>query len=769
MADGPDNLAARAAVYLAAGLSVLPAHRNGNEKHIALRTWKPYQRRLPTPNEVQAWFSNAHQSLCLVCGSGSGNLEVLDFDVGGEAFEPWCRLVRDAAPGLLERLVIETTPSGGRHAAYRAAGVVSGSMKLSQRKLPVASGDPVVVCGKTYVPRKDADGNWYVLLTNIETRGEGGLFLCAPSDGYQLVQGDFTALPILSAEERETLLSSAWVLNEVVPVPEPVRVSGGAGTKPGDDYSARGDMRAVLQKHGWTLAKPGENEYWCRPGKTAGTSATLKNRVFYVFSSNATPFEPNKAYSPFAVYALLENAGNYADAAGALRREGYGGDASDPAVDISGIVAASVAVDDAPPADPEPAEADPIPDRLIRVPGFIAETAEHSYATAKYGQPSLSFAGALVLQAFLAGRKIRDESDVRTNLYVLSLANSGVGKEHPRQVNQQILLEAGLDDCFGEHFASGEGIEDRLLTAPAMLFQTDEIDALVLAIATGHDPRWEGIMSVLLRFYSNTSAIYPMRVKAGQSAGTIDQPHLCLLGTAIPKNYYQAMSAKMLTNGFFARMIVMESGPRQRGGGKVRLPIPPRLVQTARWWVDFQPGRSGGNLRAWHPEPAWVESAPGSEEALEALRDEADAEYKKAERAGEVATMAVWARAYEKARKLALIYAASECPQNPKVSVAGATWASEFILFLTRQMLAQAGRHMAETEFHAKCNRMVEVLMAWRRQNGSEWMPFWRINRKLPWSQREHDDVRITLENMKRIEYHEETTGGTPKRLYKLR
>jgi hypothetical protein len=394
---------------------------------------------------------------------------------------------------------------------------------------------------------------------------------------------------------------------------------------------------------------------------------------------------------------------------------------------------------------------------------------DHSLLTCRYGQPTIAFAAAIALQAFLAGRKIRDEADTRTNLYILALANSGVGKNHPREMNQRLLVEAGLHDCFGDHVASGEGIEDRLFVTPSVLFQTDEIDALILAIAKGHDPRWEGIMSVLLRFFTSSGSIYPMRVKAGQSPGIIDQPNLCLLGTAIPKNYYESMSTKMLTNGFFARMLVLEAGPRLRGGGKARTPLPERLIQTARWWVDLKPGRSGGNLTAWHPEPAWIESTAEAEAALETLRDEADAEYEKAEKADDVPAMAVWARVYEKTRKLALIYAASECPENPTVSLPAATWAGEFVIFLTRQMLDRAAHHVAETEFHARCNRLIELLGEWRRAKGDEWMPFWRINRKLPWSPREHDDVRATLRNMERIEYHEEPTGGTPKRLYRLR
>ena len=77
--------------------------------------------------------------------------------------------------------------------------------------------------------------------------------------------------------------------------------------------------------HGWTLKKRGDNEYWCRPGKTHGTSATLKDNVFYVFSTNAFPFEPGHGYSNFHTYTLLEHGKNeWSAAAAALRQQGYG-------------------------------------------------------------------------------------------------------------------------------------------------------------------------------------------------------------------------------------------------------------------------------------------------------------------------------------------------------------------------------------------------------------------------------------------------------------
>lgn len=366
-ADSPPNmngsLARHASACVAAGLCALPALRRGDEKRVSLSSWKPYQSRLPSSDEIGSWFkaSRADAAMCLVCGAVSGNLEMIDFDHGGEAFDAWRDAVEIALPGsgLFDRLVIESTPSGGKHVIYRCKESISGNTKLAQRRIEVGSSGPVVIGTKEYVPRQDADGNWVVVVTMIETRGEGGLFLCAPSDGYNLLQGDLCAPPVITADERDILLGCAWALDEL---PKPV-VDGGvlANTgaasvlRPGDDFNERGDPRTVLVDYGWTLARSGENEHWRRPGKSAGTSATLKDGVFYVFSTNAAPFEAHKGYSPFAVYALLEHHGDFTAAASSLGAQGYGQSRPVQGVDLSAFISESPAPPDATqPARPAP-------------------------------------------------------------------------------------------------------------------------------------------------------------------------------------------------------------------------------------------------------------------------------------------------------------------------------------------------------------------------------------------------------------------------------
>jgi len=317
---------ATAMAYLAAGLSCLPAAKA--KKRPAIGGWKTWQTRLPTKVEVKAWFSNPHDAICVVSGKVSGNLECMDFDQHGELFAAWMDKIDTE---LLSKLVIEQTPSGGYHVFYR----VDGGTGNGEQGTGVIDGNLKLARGIRGGKEK----------TLIETRGEGGLFLCAPTEGYSLQQGDFANLAVIPPDARKALLDAARSLDELPAASCPSAPAGAnvahrgadfapTGGKeawelpPGDDFNARGDIHGLLTDAGWQFCgtKPDGNEQWTRPGKDPrnGVSATYKDGSFYVFSSNAAPFEPNVKYSPFAVYATLRHNGDFTAAASALHSAGYG-------------------------------------------------------------------------------------------------------------------------------------------------------------------------------------------------------------------------------------------------------------------------------------------------------------------------------------------------------------------------------------------------------------------------------------------------------------
>lgn len=743
---GGGTLHGAAAGYLAAGLCALPANRG--EKRPTVGQWKRFRGRLPTAAELSAWFANGPDAVCIVCGAVSGNAEMIDFDAGGELFDAWAGRI---APELLARLAVETSRSGGRHVFYRCEAPVCGNMKLAQRR----AGEKTV--------------------TLIETRGEGGLFLCTPTAGYAAVHGDLGAPSVLTEAERDALLAAAWELNEYVPPPvgetrclgrgeagTPVLRGAAEAERPGDDFNRRGDVRAALERFGWARVREGENEYWRRPGKTSGWSATLKDRVFYVFSANAAPFEANRAYAPFTVYALLNHGGDFERAAGELRREGYG-DArpADCGANISAIVEACKPPTAARAPDvPDPG---PMPDGLLRMPGFVGEVMEYCLATAPYPNPVMAFAGALSLQAFLAGRKVRDPGDNRTNLYLLGLAHSAAGKDWPRKVNTRIMHEVGLAGCLGERFASGEGIQDALLQTPGMLFQTDEIDGMLQSINKAKDARYEAVMSTLLTMFSSSNSVFPVRRKAGKEApGVINQPNLVVFGTAIPNHYYEALSERMLTNGFFARMIILEAGPRGTGQEPVIRDLPPGVLATAKWWADFRPGT--GNLENWNPVPVVIGHTDEARRLLIETRELAEAEYTAAESKGDSVGTTVWGRVSEQVRKLALLYAVSENHLAPRIGLAAVEWASAFVMHQTRRMLFMAAGHVAENPFHAECLKAVEKL---RNAPGNE-LPHSVLLKRMKLDTKAFAALVETLEQQGDIEVITTARPGWHVRSYRL-
>lgn len=273
--------------YAEWGLSVIPTH--GDSKAPIINSWKQYQKAIASINDIDKWFSNSNSQIAIVCGEVSNNLECLDFDNHyndiEKIFENWKQMVIDNMPGLFEKLVIETTQNGGYHVFFKSS-KCAGNQKLARRRVEDNSID-----------------------TFIETRGEGGYVLVAPSTGYTLVQNDFSNIPLVSNEEREILFAISISYNET-DTDKVYNIAPPNQEKPGDDYNIRGNHQEVLSNEGWVLNHcAGDKEYWKRPGKDSkGISATFNviPNKFYVFSTNAFPFEDQKTYSRFALFTILK-------------------------------------------------------------------------------------------------------------------------------------------------------------------------------------------------------------------------------------------------------------------------------------------------------------------------------------------------------------------------------------------------------------------------------------------------------------------------------
>lgn len=318
------------------GIRPLPIVK-GSKK--AAVEWEGKSAEMPALVQIQLEFDGDFW-IAAQAGRISGGLECIDFD-DPECYGPWLDVLE--AFGLkqvAESCYVQQTPKGGYHVVYRADGVdweKAGNLKLASKHTDE---------GKK---------------TRIETRGEGGYFLIAPSQGYEPKQGALNKLPVLTVHQRRMLLDAARTFNAA---PKKPYVTGGTeGTvKPGKDYDAKTDWSEVLT--GWTLDHTRNGVgYWIRPGKKRGegisaTTGYAGTDLLYVFSSNAYPFEPDCTYSKFAAYAFLNHGGNFIDAARDLGKRGYGDQARPSAAEAVERAMASVRddgewLDETEPEEPE--------------------------------------------------------------------------------------------------------------------------------------------------------------------------------------------------------------------------------------------------------------------------------------------------------------------------------------------------------------------------------------------------------------------------------
>lgn len=279
-----------ASAYTLSGLSVIACDITTKAPIQEVGSWKSWQTAIPARANLEKWFYNG-AGIGVIGGPVSGNLEMIDFDDPTIAKE-WVKLLKSwNCQSLVKRLVIEQTQRSGHHVAYRHQGKPDGNKKLAFAE----------------------DGK-----ALIETRGEGGYCLVAPTPGYVLKQGSWTDLPMLTADEREALLSAARTFCKK-PI-EPARSLG----RVGDDYNERASIDEVLIPLGWERSG---KDGWIRPGKKKGQgiSATWNhngNRHFCCFTSS-TELEPGN-YDLFGLYARLVHGGDFGAATRAAMGSGYG-------------------------------------------------------------------------------------------------------------------------------------------------------------------------------------------------------------------------------------------------------------------------------------------------------------------------------------------------------------------------------------------------------------------------------------------------------------
>jgi len=286
--------------YIAHGFSPIPLV--DGQKRPSIRNWQQYSEEPMGLKEAEQLFQTT-TSIGLVMGFDG--IQCLDIDAKhfrGEEYKTFTERLEEEAPGLKDKMIIQTTISGGYHWIFKCD-EIEGNQKLA----------------------RNIDGE-----VTFETRGKGGQIVTYPSKGYKIL-GKITNVQRISPAERDVIFRVARTMDEMQK--EVVVEIKAHGDRETENHTPWGEFREshsaldIILRYGWTIT--GESNkyiYLLRPGNTdAKTSGVIfKDSGLFWPWTTSTEFEAEQPYDGFQCYAVLEHGGNFDNAIADIRAQGYG-------------------------------------------------------------------------------------------------------------------------------------------------------------------------------------------------------------------------------------------------------------------------------------------------------------------------------------------------------------------------------------------------------------------------------------------------------------
>jgi hypothetical protein len=305
------NIAQFAVDLLDAEISVVPVR----EDKKPTMSWTDLQSARMDSELAYQVFKDAW-GVAVICGEVSGGLECIDFDSHNNNIKDVYRafIENDGIKTIIanNRIYTEKSQRGGFHIIYRYASNQkrSGSLKLA---------------------------NWENGESMIETKGEGGYVIVAPSPNYVKRHGDLMNLPVIEEYERDALIDFAMSFDKAEKKEKQVSNEDISNEEHFDNtdpvsyfnWNKAGYTKKILKDEGWTYVdycKVENVERWRRPGKTDGISATWgkKHDCLYVFTSSYDKFKQNTYYTPFQILVKLRFGGSFNAATNWIQQKYFG-------------------------------------------------------------------------------------------------------------------------------------------------------------------------------------------------------------------------------------------------------------------------------------------------------------------------------------------------------------------------------------------------------------------------------------------------------------
>jgi hypothetical protein len=663
-----------------------------------MKKWQQYRDAEPSAFERGMWAKYPDANIGLIMGSPCGqNMHVVALDFDATDADALADLLAAAPHSPMVKVGRK-----GESRIYRAA--------------------------KTLKTRSyDGPGGRLVdLLTGFDTRQSVVPPSIHPETGkpYIWTAGPVAAdqLPVLTQDDmavlEETLEGCGWVRSGAAKVGREPR-SGPMVIPDEDDFFSETKVAALANLEAWVHdldvydlrpARGGYEAVATWRASSTGQPIASRKRNLSIQAVGIKDFGTN--WTGSAIDLVMEAQGlSQADATSWLRsRLGLTGEVmvlEQRSKDIAPAPAVTVAP--SAPATLRVAASAELPDRLTHVPGLVGTITDWIVETSKRPQRGLSLGAAVTLVGTAAGRKVAGPTDSATHLYVLAIAATGAGKDHPLKCIGRILNASGMAGHLGpSQFMSMSAVNNHLRQQPLTLCAMDEFGAFLKRVNGAKAGNHEQAISGVMRQVWGSSFDQVTTPAYAQSAGTvIVAPAMSLYGASTAEEFYAAVEGGDVLNGFLNRFLTIPTKirPPQQKPERSVFDIPAEVTDGMVGIYNIGGpllGATSHNGQSNAPAVVVPWADPQAQRVWDRFVTDIEAR-------GEQ-DMAFMSRTAEMAVRLATIRAIGVSAFKPAITVDDMEWGRDLALWSAERMMEDAADYMSETPTQAALMKVRRII-----------------------------------------------------------
>lgn len=349
--------------------------------------------------------------------------------------------------------------------------------------------------------------------------------------------------------------------------------------------------------------------------------------------------------------------------------------------------------------------------------GLIGAIAQWSLDSARRPVAEFSVLAGLAFVATMFGRQAVGPTGAGLNLYLVGIAGPGFGKEHAHKTLHTVALDTGMQDLIGPgEVTSGSAIEKVARRRPVFVMPWDEMGVVLQSVTGAGSSSWaKTIRKVLLEVFSKSTSVWSGKEHADplkdSSSEPIHAPTISLFGMSTPTTFYRGLTEETLSDGFVARLVVVEAKVRPN-----RQEAPPLMVTPMSLSKMLKEARAAlpvgdtakANWRNATMRPNLYTVPWQDEEAERRWLAIEDWQYEQIEEHG--AHDGLVGRTAEHVVKIATVRALSNNPSNPRVSVEDIEWAYAVVQRSIDSLDAGAREYMSGSQFEELCKAIMREL-----------------------------------------------------------